>query len=207
MDLPAMCSKVKNKFSIHIKIPVLGWTCFKTYLVDLKCNSTVCDISGASCLSFHLNGGYLEPFLAMTANFGKDWEIGDTAISYLEKRKIAGCKATELISILCIQIRHWINSVSDWNKRKRQMNANKMCCAVLSCSLMSDCLRSHGLSPASLLFPWNSPDKNSWVGSHSFLQGIFPTHRSQVSTLEVDSLLWEPPGKPQIRYLRSTLIG
>ena len=26
----------------------------------------------------------------MTANFGKDWEIGDTAISYLEKRKRAG---------------------------------------------------------------------------------------------------------------------
>ena len=32
----------------------------------------------------------MEPFLAVTANFGKDWEIGDTAISYLEKRKRAG---------------------------------------------------------------------------------------------------------------------
>ena len=27
-----------------------------------------------------------------------------------------------------------------------------------------------------LLCPWNSPGKNTGVGSHSFLQGIFPTH-------------------------------
>ena len=29
--------------------------------------------------------------------------------------------------------------------------------------------------PARILCPWNSPGKNTGVGSHSFLQGIFPT--------------------------------
>ena len=33
----------------------------------------------------------------------------------------------------------------------------------------------HGLWPARLLCPWNSPGKNTGVGSHFVLQGIFPT--------------------------------
>ena len=36
-------------------------------------------------------------------------------------------------------------------------------------------LRPHGLQPATLLCPWNSLGKNTGVGSHSLLQGIFPT--------------------------------
>ena len=38
---------------------------------------------------------------------------------------------------------------------------------------MSDSSQSHGLQPARLLCPWNSPSKNNGVGSHSMLQGIF----------------------------------
>ena len=37
---------------------------------------------------------------------------------------------------------------------------------------MSDCLQPHGLYS-----PWNSPGHYTGVGSHSFLQGIFPTQR------------------------------
>ena len=44
-----------------------------------------------------------------------------------------------------------------------------------ACSVVSDSLRSHGLWPARLLCPWNSSDTNIGVGSHSLLQGIFPT--------------------------------
>ena len=36
-------------------------------------------------------------------------------------------------------------------------------------------LRFHGLQPARFLGPWDSPGKNTGVGSHSFLQGIFLT--------------------------------
>ena len=42
-------------------------------------------------------------------------------------------------------------------------------------SVLSNSLRSHGLKPARLLCPWNSPGKNTGVGCHSLLQGIFPT--------------------------------
>ena len=33
---------------------------------------------------------------------------------------------------------------------------------------MSDCVRPHGQQPRRLLCPWNSPDKNTGVGYHSF---------------------------------------
>ena len=44
----------------------------------------------------------------------------------------------------------------------------------LSGSAVSDSLWSHGLQPARLCYPWDSPSKNTGVGSQSFLQGIFP---------------------------------
>ena len=34
-------------------------------------------------------------------------------------------------------------------------------------------LRPHGLEPARLLCPWNSPGTNTGVGCHFLLQGIF----------------------------------
>ena len=37
-------------------------------------------------------------------------------------------------------------------------------------SVVSNSLRPHGLYS-----PWNSPDQNAGMGSHSLLQGIFPT--------------------------------
>ena len=40
-------------------------------------------------------------------------------------------------------------------------------------SVVSDSLRPHGLQPARLLCPQNSPGNNTGVGCHSFLQGIF----------------------------------
>ena len=47
------------------------------------------------------------------------------------------------------------------------------CFESLSCSVVSDPLRPHGLEPTSLLCPWDSPGKNPGVGCHSLLQGIF----------------------------------
>jgi len=50
-----------------------------------------------------------------------------------------------------------------------------------------------------LLCPWNSPGKNTGVGSHSFLQGIFPTQGLNLGLLhcmQILSLQSEPSGKP-----------
>ena len=44
-------------------------------------------------------------------------------------------------------------------------------------SVISDSLQPHGLQPTRLLCPWNSSGKNTEVGCHSFLQGIFPSQR------------------------------
>ena len=45
----------------------------------------------------------------------------------------------------------------------------------VSCSVVSDSLRPHGLQPARLLCLWNFPGKNTGVGCHFLLQGIFLT--------------------------------
>ena len=68
----------------------------------------------------------------------------------------------------------------------------------VSCSVLSDSSRSHGLQPARLLCPWNSPGKNTGVGCHSLLQGILPTQGSNLGLLHSckDSLPSELPGKP-----------
>ena len=42
-------------------------------------------------------------------------------------------------------------------------------------SVMSNSFRIHGLQPARLLCPWDSPGKNTGVGSQSLPQGIFLT--------------------------------
>ena len=58
-----------------------------------------------------------------------------------------------------------------------------------------------GLQPSRLLCPWNSPDRNNKVGSHSFLQKNNlpnPEIEPESSALQADSLLSEPPGMFQI---------
>ena len=55
-------------------------------------------------------------------------------------------------------------------------------------------LRPHGLWPVRLLCPWDSPGNNTGVGSHSLLQGIFPT---QGSNLHLPRLLhWRADSLP-----------
>ena len=46
-------------------------------------------------------------------------------------------------------------------------------CSVAS--VVSDSLWPHGLYPALLLCPWNFSGKDTGVGCHALLQGIFPT--------------------------------
>ena len=46
---------------------------------------------------------------------------------------------------------------------------------VLSCFSCVHSLQPHGLYPARILSSWNFPDKNTGVGRHALLQGIFLT--------------------------------
>ena len=48
----------------------------------------------------------------------------------------------------------------------------------------------HGLQPAGLLCPWDLPGKNTGVGCHFLLQGIFPTQRWNPSLLHCRQILY-----------------
>ena len=69
---------------------------------------------------------------------------------------------------------------------------------VSACSVVSDSLQAQGLWPTRLLYPWDFPGKNTAVGCHFLLQGIFPTQGSNLCHLHL--LHWQvgslPPGKP-----------
>ena len=51
-------------------------------------------------------------------------------------------------------------------------------CAVLSHLVVSNSLQLHGLQPTKFLCSLDSPGKNTGVGCHALLQGIFPTQGS-----------------------------
>ena len=60
----------------------------------------------------------------------------------------------------------------------------------VSRSVLSDFLWPHGLYPTRLLFPWNSPSKNTGVGCDFLLQGIFLTQGSNSGLLHCRQLLY-----------------
>ena len=86
------------------------------------------------------------------------------------------------------------------NKRKNMMSTSHLhralwvscCCLVAkSCPTL---FWPHGLLPARLLCPWDFPGKNTGVGCHFLLQGIFPTQGLNPGL---------PPHYRQILYLLS----
>ena len=60
----------------------------------------------------------------------------------------------------------------------------------VSRSVTSDSLRSHGVSPTRLLHPCDSPGKNTGVGYHFLLLGIFPTQGSNPGLLLYRQILY-----------------
>ena len=78
-----------------------------------------------------------------------------------------------------------------------------ICCILRSCShfalhvctcvcvlVVSVSVRPHGLEPARLLSPWDSPGKNTGVGCHALLQRIFLTQGSNPGILHCRQILY-----------------
>ena len=65
---------------------------------------------------------------------------------------------------------------------------------------MSDSVQPHRRQPTMLPRPWDSPGRDTGVGFHALLQGIFLTQRSNTSpefpALADEFFITEPPGKP-----------
>ena len=55
---------------------------------------------------------------------------------------------------------------------------------------MSDSLWPCGLQPTRLLCPWNSPGKNTGVGCHFLIQGIFPIQGSNLGLPHCRQILY-----------------
>ena len=83
-------------------------------------------------------------------------------------------------------------------------------CVCVSCSVTCNSFQSHDLQPTRLLCPWNFSGNNTGVGSHSLLQGIFPTQESHPCLLHLLHcrhilLLFEPLEKPTLEVQFSSV--
>ena len=65
---------------------------------------------------------------------------------------------------------------------------SSLCCAMLSCSVVSDSFQHHELYLQGSSCSWDSPGKNTGVGCHTLLQGICPSQGSN-------------PGIPHCRWI------
>ena len=81
---------------------------------------------------------------------------------------------------------------------------NSMLVYLLSCVQL---LQVQGLQPARLLCPWDFPGKNTGVGCHFLLQGIFPTQRSNTGLLHCRLILYQLSHQGSLwRFLRKLKI-
>ena len=71
----------------------------------------------------------------------------------------------------------------------KAISLNKCGCAKFT-SVVSDSLRPHGLQPTRLLCPWDSPGKNTRVGCHALLQGVFPNQELNPGLLHCRKVLY-----------------
>ena len=79
---------------------------------------------------------------------------------------------------VALQYRSYIHNYVSTRAGIRYILGNH--CVCLVASVMSNSMRPYGLSPTRLLCPCDSPGKNSGVGCHALLQGIFLTQESNL---------------------------
>ena len=99
---------------------------------------------------------------------GNQWSNAETLRWWQEQCQVA------LISPTAWRDKQWVDS-----------RCGKDQGLVLSCSVVSDSLGSHGLWPTRLLCPWGFSRQESGVGCHALLQGIFPTQGLNQSLLRL----------------------
>ena len=93
-----------------------------------------------------------------------------------------------------MQVGKKVNKNNICNLRKRtkyssyQDALGNLC--VCACSVMSESSRPHRLQPTRFLCPQDSPGKNTGVGCHFLLQGIFPTQESNPGLLYCRQMIY-----------------
>ena len=89
-----------------------------------------------------------------------------------------------------------------WGRAEQRKQAHSWLRACV-CSVVSDSLGPHGLQSARLICPWDFPGKNTWLGCHFLLQGIFLAQGLNLCLLHSPALAGGfpttvPSGKPQM---------
>ena len=98
-----------------------------------------------------------------------------------------------------------------WKKLQMVHEKFLLCRNHLTCSVVLDPLQPHGPYPPGSSCPWGFPGRNTAVGCHLLLQGIFPTQGLILCLLhllhrQADSLLLAPPGKPTMQVFDKWVI-
>ena len=124
------------------------------------------------------------PFVAETAGRAQSWYLG-LWTNYRYPSISKHSNQTFRYDIGLLEIHSWSKLLFSCLKLRNLTSSGKYCAfpsesESVSCSVLSSFLQLHGLEPVRLLCPWNSPGKNTEVGCHSLLQGIFSTQGSNL---------------------------
>ena len=87
----------------------------------------------------------------------------------------------------------WDSSCSYYHRKKVKVLVAQSC--LILCDPMD------WQEPARLFCPWNTPGNNTGVGIHSFLQGIFPTQRSNPGLPPSRQILYHLRDEQNIRII------
>ena len=120
--------------------------------------------------------------------------------------------SSSCVGFHCVFMCHWIPGLVHVQDTLSELT--NVCSVTQLCTILCDPV---DCSPVRLLCPWDSPSKNIGVGSHSLLQGIFPTQGSnlcvlcllhwQVASLPLPSSWEYNKHKCYIQIEKSTVIG
>ena len=76
------------------------------------------------------------------------------------------------------------------SSKNRRVKMLQILSSSVSRSGVSDSLQRHGLQSSKHLYPWDFPGKNTGVGCHFILQGIFLTQESNPGLLQCRQILY-----------------
>ena len=113
-------------------------------------------------------------------------------------------KSSKVIQTVVFTHNDKFNNYYQSNRKVCQYNSGllKHVC-VLSCSVVSDSLRPHGLWLTRFFHAWGFSRQEYWRGFYVLLQGIFPTQGSKPGVPHCRQILYHPShqGSPWILIL------
>ena len=152
----------------------------------------------------HIAGGFFTSWARGKVHYHVGWYHGDVNIDQCVLEKLPG--AASIVEEKNKALSPWTLAFSpeppsSWCFRSFPVieKSSEVCPSAEHKGYVSNSLRPHGLQSTRLLCPWDSPGKSTVVGCHSLLQGIFPTHGSNLYFLHFRQILFtaEPLGKPK----------